>query len=237
MIVRERYRQGETIANLMAEPDTIPIIKHEMGCRRRQIQDYIRRDPEFLSSLEPRPVADDAPWIVKRMARAAQIAGVGPMAAVAGAIAAAGVESALSNGADHVIIDNGGDIALATTQPITIGLYTYNSPFRDLAVIIPPTPRILGICTSSGVIGHSLSFGNAQAATVFSHDPCLADAMATALGNRITSPDPAAIQTALEHCMHQEILGCIVIIDDYIGLIGEIPKLCRSTIDYESIAK
>src|SRR4030043_72049 len=71
-------------SNLEAETPAA-IIKY-----RKPLEEYINRHPLFLHSLEPFSVEEDAPVIVRDMAQAASIAGVGPMAAVAGAIAEAG---------------------------------------------------------------------------------------------------------------------------------------------------
>ena len=54
---------------------------------RASIEQYIMRHPEFLTALSPLPVDDHAPEIVKEMLLAAQTVSLGPMAAVAGAVA------------------------------------------------------------------------------------------------------------------------------------------------------
>ena len=54
---------------------------------RLSLEDYIENHPIFLTALEPLPVPQNAPKMIREMAEAAQRVGVGPMAAVAGAIA------------------------------------------------------------------------------------------------------------------------------------------------------
>ena len=120
------------------------------------------------------------------------------MAAVAGAIAEA-VGEALLPASPELIIENGGDIFLASSRPRRVGLYAGRSPFSGrLGLRIDPTLTPLGICTSSGTVGHALSFGEADAVVVLSPDAALADAVATAAGNLVKSKDhiPRAIEFA-----------------------------------------
>lgn len=152
---------------------------------RRSLEDYIERQPIFLDSLTPVTVVGWAPRIVKHMAIAAEAAGVGPMAAVAGALATA-VGAELATTHTEVIVENGGDIYITASQPRTITVFAGDSPFTGrLGILLRPHLFPLGVCSSSGTVGHSLSFGSADCATVIAKDAALADAAATALGNRI----------------------------------------------------
>jgi len=192
------------------------IVKH-----RKPIEAYIRQHPQFLTTLEPCSVEEDAPDIVKEMAKVAQIAGVGPMAAVAGAIAeAVGKDLLLSS--SEVIVENGGDIFLKISKPRLIGVYAGTSPFTSkVALEIQPEETPLGVCTSSGTVGHSLSFGNADAAIVLSQSTFLADAMATAIGNRIRSTND--IPKALDWAQQLPgVSGVVIIKDDKIGVWGKV---------------
>ncbi len=151
---------------------------------RGQIENFIQQYPAFATTLAPWP-AMPAPLIVREMIQAGQQAGTGPMAAVAGAIAA-GVGRALLQYSDEVIVENGGDLFLQTQTPVTIGVYAAQSALSlkiGLRLDQPGSPA--GICTSSGTVGHSLSYGRADAVCVVSADGALADAVATAVGNRL----------------------------------------------------
>ena len=64
----------------------------EIVRQRSILDDYIVRYPDFGRSFEPLELHDDAPVIVQCMIRAARLVGVGPMAAVAGAMAQSAVE-------------------------------------------------------------------------------------------------------------------------------------------------
>ena len=160
-----------------------------MTCRE-EIESYISRHREFLTSLQPVAVHDGAPDIVVSMADAARRAGVGPMAAVAGAIAQS-VGSALKALSDEIIVENGGDIYIRTSKNRVLGIYAgENSPFTGkLSIKIGPCPEGLGVCTSSGTVSHSLSFGKSDAVVIISENTSLADAAATAVGNVLKTPD------------------------------------------------
>lgn len=188
---------------------------------REQLQSYIRMHPEFLTSLEPLEAKPGAPFIAAEMCRAARKAGVGPMAAVAGAFSEL-VGRELMKFSDEVIVENGGDIFLHTRTVRRVGIYAGNSPLSGkLAVEIGPDRSPLGICTSSGTVGHSLSFGKADAALVISGDTFLADSAATALGNRVKSGED--IGPALEFISEiQGVQGALVIIGDKLGVWGDI---------------
>jgi ApbE superfamily uncharacterized protein (UPF0280 family) len=156
---------------------------------RWDIESYINKDSRFLTELKPIGVELNARPIIKAMSRAAKKANVGPMAAVAGAIAQFLGQDLLKNGYREVIIENGGDIFLSTHKERSVGIYTGESRlWKDLKLIIKPEDSPLGICTSSGTVGHSLSFGCADSVVILAQDTILADAVATATANRINSP-------------------------------------------------
>ncbi len=124
------------------------------------------------------------------MAERSAAFGIGPMAAVAGAIAGFAVQAMTDEGATYAVVDNGGDICILNDQPLLVGIYAGPSPIRDLAFEIPARTGPLGICTSSGTVGPSISFGFADAAVAVSQDVALADAAATALGNAVSATGP-----------------------------------------------
>lgn len=229
---RKVIRLKETIATVVAEDKFIPVAEAEMARQRELLEGYIRRDPGFRTSLEPRDVFPDAPLLVRRMAEAAAKAGVGPMAAVAGALAEAALRAMAEAGAKHALVDNGGDIALLLEQPVTVGIFTGPSSIRDIALRVDPRPEIFGICTSSGTVGHSLSFGRADAATVVSADVCLADAAATALGNAVADEDEEHLEKALETLGGIEgVEGLLAVIGETLAVWGDLPPLVRTRVD------
>ena len=181
---------------------------------RKEIEEYIKRHPEFLTSLEPIIPKPGGAAIVYKMCEAARKAQVGPMAAVAGAISEL-VGYDLLEYCDEVIIENGGDIFIKTNSTRKIGIYAGKSP------LISPWQTPVGVCTSSGTVGHSLSFGKADAAVIVSRDAFLADTVATAMGNKVKKPGD--IENALKYASEIEgINGAIIIIEDKIGAWGDI---------------
>jgi len=190
---------------------------------RAQLDEYIATDPEFLYTLSPHTPLPHCPPIAKMMAAAAKKAAVGPMAAVAGAfcqLTALHLKQRFP--LSDLIIENGGDIYLISAQTRRIAVYAGTSPLSGkIALEIPLSLSPLGICTSSGTVGHSLSFGQADAVTVLCKDAALSDAYATAIGNMVKSP--ADVNTALDYSATQpEILGIIIILGEHIGFRGEI---------------
>jgi ApbE superfamily uncharacterized protein (UPF0280 family) len=195
---------------------------HELVLKYRQmLEEYIEGHPSFLTSLEPLAVDDDTPPLVRDMAEAAEKAGVGPMAAVAGAIAEY-VGSELLEFSPEVIVENGGDIYLKSLSNRLIGIYAGKSPLTGrvgLEIESKDTP--LGVCTSSGTVGHSLSFGKADAVIVLSQSTALADAAATAIGNRILKPQdiPGGIEFAQTI---KGLKGLVIIQGEQVGVWGEV---------------
>ncbi len=188
---------------------------------RAMLEKYIERHPSFLTSLEPISVGDNAPHIVKLMSEAAGRVGVGPMASVAGAIAES-VGNGLLAFSPEIIVENGGDIYLKSSDKRIVGIYAGNSPLTGkIGLEISGQDTPLGICTSSGTVGHSLSYGKADAVIVLSKSAILADAAATAIGNLIVQPGD--IPSGIEFAKSIEGLkGVIIIEGDNMGAWGEV---------------
>ncbi|HIP17242.1 MAG TPA: UPF0280 family protein [Methanothermococcus okinawensis] len=210
----------------------IDIAKNTILRERILLENYILKHPEFLRSYEPLSVDVEAPKIVKIMARAGENANVGPMASVAGSISQIIVENTIKEGCKNIISENGGDIALRATKNIIVGLYAGNSPLSGHIGFEIKEDRAFkgyGVCTSSGTVGHSVSFGNADAVVVFAEESSIADAAATSIGNfAVGSPDEA-----INKCLEQgesidNIDGVFVVIGEYAGKIGRIPRLVKT---------
>lgn len=191
-----------------------------LACRE-QIERYGRGNPTFLTSLSPVEAAPHAPALVRSMCRAAFLAGVGPMAAVAGAISEAVGRDMLDNWyTSEIIVENGGDIFMKTSSPRRVGIYAGSSPLSHaFAVEIVPDETPLGICTSAGTVGHSLSYGKADAAVILCPDAALADAVATATANRVCGE--ADLERAVNFAMGIEgVLGALAIMGDKMAVAG-----------------
>jgi len=207
--------------------DKFDVITSEIVRQRRILEDYIARHPRFQTSFEPVELLCDAPEIAQRMARAARLVGVGPMAAVAGAMAQCAAEAALAAGAGEVIVDNGGDIYLRAAEPVVIALVTGAAKLAArLAFSLQPQDTPISICSSSGTMGHSTSLGRCDLATVVARDAALADAAATQAANLVTTPDD--VDHAIERIAAIEgIEGVLIVKDDRIGLAGRLPPLVK----------
>ena len=192
---------------------------------RDKLEKYIEQHPDFLTSLKPLPADKNAPLIVKKMSASAARVGIGPMASVAGAIAEF-VGNELLAFSPEIIVENGGDIYLKSLRKRLIGIYAGKSPLTGkISLEINGEDTPLGICTSSGTVGHSLSYGRADAVIVVAKSATLADAAATAIGNLIVQPSD--IPNGIEFAKGIEgVKGVIVIKDDKVGLWGEV-KICQ----------
>ncbi|MCD6352389.1 MAG: UPF0280 family protein [Armatimonadetes bacterium] len=183
-LVRFGVTVGESDLAVWAQSDLRQQASQVLQTARAELQAYLRRDADFGASLEPVSPLPGAPELVRRMARAARAAGVGPMAAVAGAVAQM-VAEALEPLSAEVLVENGGDVYLLSQRERHVVVIAPGSGLSGRFALRVPAGMRMGVCTSSGKHGHSLSFGSADAAVVASADGALADAAATALGNRV----------------------------------------------------
>lgn len=221
-LVTFEVKELETDLLISASKDLASEARASVLSYRGDIRSYIKKNKDFFTSLEPITVDDDAPGIVRAMADAAKKASVGPMAAVAGAIAEFVGRDLLAY-AEEVMIENGGDIFIKTKVNRILGIYAgENSPFSGkLAIEIPPSKDGLGVCTSSGTVSHSLSFGKADAALIISNDAALSDAAATAVGNAVKGKDYIEKGIAVARSI-DGVIGALVIVGDKMGSWGEI---------------
>ncbi len=213
----------ETDLWVLAARDFSRRVREVVREERRQLEAYIAGHPEFLTTLAPWPEDPMAPPVVGEMIAAARRVGVGPMAAVAGALAErVGQALAQEPSNPEVIVENGGDLYLQVTYPAIVSLFAGESPLSHrVGLRIEPELAPLGVCTSSGSVGQSLSFGRADAACILAHSASLADAAATALGNLV--PDEGAIDAALAWAASvPEILGAVLVVGDKLGAWGRV---------------
>ncbi len=235
MYKKFKFKHKETIVTILVEEDNYyNVVVDAIFTARKAIESMIRKDPFFQITLEPYECKG---FIVGRMCQASKIAGVGPMASVAGVIAQYAVERAVEEGANFIVVDNGGDIAMYLDRPLRIGLFTYH---QKLCFEIDQR-GFYAVCTSSGTIGHSISFGFADSATIFARDACIADAFATALCNEIKEDfGKEDIEKTLKFFWKkakEHILGAVVVKRDMIGLVGEIPKIVKGEVRPDLITK
>ncbi len=213
--------QGETDLWISAGSGLHEIAMREVVSLRGRLQRHIAQCPSFLHSLVPLPEDAGAPPLIREMLAAGKRANFGPMAAVAGALAEA-VGRELLKHSSEVIVENGGDLFVRRDGPCRVLVHAGRSPLSEkVALEIDAGGKPFGLATSSGTVGHSLSFGNADAACVLADSAAVADAYATAIGNMVKAKDD--VNAALAYARTQpQIKGCAIIIGDAIGLWGEL---------------
>lgn len=217
---RFSVKVSETDLYILADSDLTSLACDAVHRYRSQIEEYIRIRPEFRASLVPLKSDALAPGIVKTMLEASQRAGVGPMASVAGAIAEY-VGRQLLEKSVNVVVENGGDIYLNIKDDIEVGIFAGGSSLSGrIALKIRADQTPLGICTSSGTVGHSLSFGVADAVCVKSKSAALADAAATAAGNVVRGRKD--VRRGLSKAMSIEgVQGALIVIGDTLAVQGD----------------
>jgi uncharacterized protein len=236
-ILKEHFQLKESIVTIFARRDReIDAAKMSIREQRAQLENFIGLDPFFQITLEPYALREkDAPEIVRKMTEKSSVFGLGPMAAVAGAIAEFAVKAMMDEGATYAVVDNGGDICILNDRPVVVGIYAGSSPIKDLAFRIDARSWPYGICTSSGTVGPSISFGWADAAVVLSEDVILADAGATALGNAVTAK--GALQDSFQAVDRSGVDGALIIRGEQMALWKELPQLHRARVGAEKITR
>lgn len=225
---RNSIKSSHLIQSICIEEETDLMImssrtfeeNQEVKRLRKLVKDYIKKHGEFETSLVPLALDLEAPHEIHHMLEASAKAGVGPMATVAGMISHYVGTKMYED--QEVMIENGGDIYLKSKGSKVIGVYAGDSPFSNqVGIKIQGKDTPIGICTSAGTVGHSLSFGNADAVVVLSKDTLLADAAATAIGNRVKGAED--IKKALEFARTIEgILGVVIIVGEDLGAFGDL---------------
>lgn len=181
-----RFQVGveQTDLLIVAEKELQVEIADYVSRVRGEIKNWIMFHPDFAESLVPVDVPDSAPEIVRAMARAAEVCNVGPMAAVAGAVAQA-VGDRFVTESPNILVENGGDTYLHSTRERVVALLAEPDSGALVGLKIEEASFPVAVCASSGVIGHSLSLGTGDLVAVRSSDARLADAAATALCNML----------------------------------------------------
>lgn len=204
------------------DPSLTEFVTCEIERIRETLNKYNRLNGTFFSSLKPLALDDSAETEIISMLNAGLLANVGPMAAVAGITSETVGKKVLENfSIKEIVVENGGDIWASVKEPIIVEILAGNSHLSGkLALKIPQNKTPLGICTSSGTVGHSLSFGKADAVVICAHDAAIADAFATAVCNIVKTGFD--IDKALEFTSQfKEILSTVIVINDKIAVSGE----------------
>jgi ApbE superfamily uncharacterized protein (UPF0280 family) len=194
---------------------------------RQELEIYTKANPKFLHTLKP-ITPPEKPIVANLMAQAAEKAGVGPMAAVAGVIADLAVNDMINTGCEVAIVEDGGEISATSNIPIDVAVAAGDEPLsKKFGFRLVNFP--IGVATSSGRFSHALSFGDAEAATVFCKNAALADAAATSVGNVVKGEDvQVAIKAGISKGLSIEgVLGVLIIYKRQVGTAGKIPQIIK----------
>ena len=227
-LFKQAFRYKESVCSIISDREqgiftAISSIKNH----RKLLEKYVQKHPQFLFSLEPMTV-DDGPEIVQLMAEASKKANVGPMAAVAGVLADLAVKEMVSSGCLVAVVENGGEVAAISNQPIDIAFAAGDEPLsREMGFRLNDFP--IGVATSSGVFSHAFSFGEAEAVTIFAVNAGVADAVATAVANLIIGDDvQSVIRKGIDEALVIDgVRGVFILYQGIVGKAGQIPELIK----------
>ena len=203
--------------------DAIESIKRN----RKELEIYVEANPKFFYTLKP-IAAPEKPLVAKMMALAGEKADVGPMAAVAGVIADLAVNDMILAGCEVAVVEDGGEISAQSNRPVDVAVAAGEEPLsKRFGFRLTDFP--IGVATSSGRFSHALSFGDAEAATVFCKNASIADAAATAVGNVVKGEDAKeAIKAGIRRGLSIDgVDGLLIIYKGQVGTAGKIPEIIK----------
>jgi uncharacterized protein len=229
-LLKEKFTHKESQCNIISDQqNAIEAAKESIKRNYTELEEYIKSNSKFNYTLKPIPTPEK-PLVVKLMAQAAQKADVGPMAAVAGVIADLAVEDMIKSGCKVAVVEDGGEISAQSNVPVDVAVGIGDEPLsKRFGFRLTEFP--IGLATSSGRFSHALSFGDAEAATVFCKDAGLADAAATAVGNAVKGEDAqAGIKAGIKKGFSIEgVEGVMIIYKGQVGTAGRIPQIIKVT--------
>jgi hypothetical protein len=243
---RSHFTFQEAEVTIITEVEEVISVAQQavMDCYH-DVEATIEKYPLFRASLEPTQFSQsdpNLPEVARLMEKVTTPFGVGPMAAVAGAIVDLVCEAVMPYSPNILIVEDGGEIFAQSTEPVTIGLYTGEAALgSNLAFEIDPRDLPLGISTSSATVSHALSFGQADATTMFAKDCATADASATFFCNEVVGDDiPASIERSLSHQPEYEqvgVRGVFIVRGSHVGAAGYVPQLVKIKGTTEDVLK
>jgi ApbE superfamily uncharacterized protein (UPF0280 family) len=227
-LFKENFTLKETQCTIISDKQqAIQTAIESIKRNRRELEIYVEANPKFLHTLEPVP-APEKPLVARLMALAAEKASVGPMAAVAGVIADLAVNDMTREGCEVAVVEDGGEISAVSNIPVDVAVAAGDEPLsKRFGFRLTEFP--IGVATSSGRFSHALSFGDAEAATIFCKNAALADAAATAVGNVVKGEDAqVAIKAGISKALViEDVEGVLIIYKGQVGTAGKIPKIIR----------
>lgn len=238
-----RARKAVEEANLLILSDLqrgIDVAVESVAAHMAELKGYVGLNPSFRLALLPFDVEGSAPRVVRMAAEAATRSGVGPMAAVPGALADLAVASMQEIGCSVSLVENGGEISAASERPILVAIYAGRSPVSGrFGFFLEKGDFPIGIATSSATVSHAVSFGEADAAVVVSESAALADAAATRVCNAVSGEDArASVEGGLRTAEKiPGVRGAIVVRSTHVGVVGTLPRIVSLQGKMEEIFK
>lgn len=223
---------GETHIRLTSDLESHDLRRYIFNLRQ-DLRNYIFKNEEFSLSIEPLKMPNEVlSNVVFKMYESSYYADVGPMACVAGTISELSLDYLIEHGSCHSIVENGGDIAIVNDRKVLCGIYSNNKALgNNIAFEIKKRKKPLGICTSSGKIGHSISFGGADSVTVIGKSAALCDGLATRIANSVngeTSQDKVFRALECGDDYKEFFDGALIICGDNVGTIGRLPNVVEA---------
>lgn len=217
-----RFEIGETAVTIAADSKHIPRAVEAIARTRAAIERQISVDPFFLTTFEPYDPSRATNEVARRMCEAASAAGVGPMATVAGTVAQEALEAMVAGGCEHGWVDNGGDIALLLARETTVEVF--HGRGEAFGLVLEPSDDVVGVCSSSATLGHSISLGAADVSVAIADSAPLADALATAICNRVRTRED--LQTCFDDFRSVEgFTGGIAVLGADTAFAGRLPRM------------
>ena len=205
---------------------------------REIIKRTIKKDIKFQKSFKPYFVSEKSPpEIIESMQNASEICNVGPMAAVAGALADLMCDTLKKGGAQIAVVENGGEIAIDSKEDIFIALYSMTTILKaNIGFLFKGGGQSTGVGTSSGTFGHAVSFGEADTVTVFANNASIGDAAATRVANEVKGDDvEGSVGKGLEIADSlDKVRGVFITRGEYVGKSGNIPELVSVEKEFEN---
>jgi uncharacterized protein len=227
-LLKESFLFKESQCTIISDQQkAIQIAVESIKRNYQELELYVGTNPKFLHALSPLP-APNKPLVAKMMTEFSQKAGVGPMASVAGTIADLAVKDMLNAGCEVAVVEDGGEISANSNQPIDVAVAAGEEPLsKRFGFRLSEFP--IGIATSSGRFSHAISFGDAEAVTVFCKNASLADAAATAVCNIVKGEDAqTGIQAGIKKALSIEgVEGILILYKGQVGTAGKIPKIIK----------
>jgi ApbE superfamily uncharacterized protein (UPF0280 family) len=227
-LFKENFTLKETQCAIISDNQkAIQVAIKSIKRNRQELELHVRANPNFLHTLVPVPTPEK-PLVAKLMAEAAEKAGVGPMAAVAGVLADLAVSDMTALDCEVAVVEDGGEISALSNMPVDVAVAAGEEPLsKRFGFRLTEFP--IGLATSSGRFSHALSFGDAEAAVVFCKNASLADAAATAVGNAVKGENvKAAINLGISKGLSIEgVEGLLIIYKGQVGTAGKIPQIIK----------